>query len=141
MLRTYSPYHYAFIISLLSPLKRFTECMFLSEPECYRHASYQEAIYFVNRSYGQDEDIIYKQITCYSREENNYCSSLSWTTHHTSNCIKLKSTKTLHIAKMPQHSFIVRCPLPQQGDSNYYYHKVIAFRNNTNLNKSDSKFR
>ena len=42
---------------------------------------------------------------------------------------------------MPQHSFIVRCPLPQQGDSNYYYHKAIAFRNNTNLNKSDSEFR
>ena len=141
MLRIYSPYHYAFIITLQSPLKGFTECMFLSEPECYRHASYQEAIYFVNRSYGQDEDIIYKQITCYSREENNYCSSLSWTTHHTSNCIKLKSTKTLHIAKMPQHSFIVRCPLLQQDDSNYYYHRVIAFRNNTNLNKSDSKFR
>ena len=141
MLRTYSPYHYAFIISLLSPLKRFTECMFLSEPECYRHASYQEAIYFVNRSYSQDEDIIYKQITCYSRKENDYCSSLSWTTDHTSNCTKLKSTKTLDIAKMPQYSFIVRCPLPQQDDSTYYYHKARAFRNNTDLNKSDSVFR
>ena len=132
MLRTYSPYRYAFILILLSPVKLFTECMFLSERECYRHALYKEAIYFVNRSYSQDEDIVYRQITCYQRKKN--CSS--WTTDHTSNCTKLKRTKTLHIAKIPQNSFIVRCPLQQQGDSTSYYQKAIAFRNITILEKS-----
>ena len=130
--RTYSANGYAFIINLLCLVKFFTECMFLGEPQCYKQAFHEEAIYFVNRSYFQDEGITYKQITCYSREENTNCKSL--TTDHISNCTKLNRTKTFHIAKMPQHSFIVRCPLLQQGRT--YLHRARAFRKDSILKKS-----
>ena len=132
MLRTYFPYHYVFIINLLCPVKLFTKYMFLSERDCYRQALDKEAIYFVDRSYLQDEAITYKQVTCYSRKGNNYCNP--WTTDHTSLCTKSNRTKSLHIAKMPQRSFIVRCPVRQEDIT--YYHEARAFRKNSILEKS-----
>lgn len=68
MLRTCSSYCYAFIIFQLCLVKRFTECMFLRQPECYRTASYEKVVYFVNRSHVQDESIKYTQATCDPRE-------------------------------------------------------------------------
>ena len=131
MLRTCSPYCYAFIIFQVCLVKRFTECMFLRQPECYRTASYEKVVYFVNRSHVQDESIKYTQATCDPREENKFCKN--WTTDHTSPCSKSNGNKTLHI-KIPHYSFIISCPLRQQ--SNTYYHEARAFRKDTSLGKS-----
>ena len=133
MLRTCSPYCYAFIIFQLCLVKRFTECMFLGQPKCYRTASYEKVIYFVNRSHVQDESITYTQATCDPREENASCKN--WTTDHTSPCSKSNRNKTLHI-EMPRYSFIISCPLRQQ--SNTYYHEARAFRKDSSLGKSET---
>ena len=133
MLKTCSPYGYAFIIFVLCLVKRFTECMFLSKRQCYRKASYEKAIYFVNRSYFQDEGITYTQVTCDPGEENRFCKN--WTTNHTSTCTKSNGNKTLHI-EMPQHSFIIICPLRRQSKT--YYHKARAFRKNSSLGESEA---
>ena len=105
--------------------------MFLRQPECYRTASYEKVVYFVNRSHVQDESIEYTQATCDPREENKFCKN--WTTDHTSPCSKSNGNKTLHI-KIPHYSFIISCPLRQQ--SNTYYHEARAFRKDTSLGKS-----
>ena len=114
------------------------ESIFLDKTQCYREALSQEMIYFVNSSYFQDTSIIYKQVTCYPRRGNNFCSNFE--ENHTELCIISNGYEFPNNVNQPNNTFFIRCRLDiKTSPFDYHVRKAKAFRNNEFIGESEEK--
>ena len=120
---------------LRSTIYVVAESIFMNKAQCYREALSQEIIYFVNNSYYQDASITYKQVTCYSREGNNFC--INFEENHIESCITSNGYEFPNNVNQPNNTFFIRCRLDTKTSS-YISHvmKVKAFRNNELIGES-----
>lgn len=149
-LRNYILRYPVLIVNITFSVKHcITGSVFVDKPLCYRQAFSEEVITFVNKSFHQTQDILFKQVTCYSKSQNTFCTNFE--ENYTAACTVSNLNETLRNSTPTNHrnithvcvifrwtnAFPLRCPLVAKNQQNIVV-KAQAFRNHSLIGESSS---
>ena len=133
-LRNYIIRYHALIVNIIFAVKYcITGSIFVDKPLCYRQAFSEEVIVFVNKSSYQSQDILYKQVTCYAKPQNKFCSSFE--ENYSTTCAVSNLNETFRTSTPPANAFLLRCPLVA-GNKQDVKVKAQAFKNRSLIDES-----
>ena len=133
-LRNYILCYHALIVNIIFSVKHgITGSIFVDKPLCYRQAFSEEVIAFINKSFYQTQDILYKQVTCYSKPQNNFCANFE--ENYRTACTVSNLNETFQTSTPPTNAFPLRCPLVAKNGQNIMV-KAQAFRNRSLIGES-----